>query len=149
MTVWQNEEAAIRVLIVDDNLDVLDSLHALFELAGFTVRVTSSGATALASYLADPVDVVLVDLGMPTMNGFEFVKELRAEATTPLLIAMTGWARPGDDSATNAAGFDHYVTKPVDSDAIEMFIRRRLARARGLPVPTHRGAAEAVRSAPL
>jgi CheY-like chemotaxis protein len=65
-----------------------------------------------------------------------------------LLIAMTGWARPGDDSATSAAGFDHYVTKPVDGDAIETFIRLSIARAREFPLPTRHGAAPAGRSAP-
>jgi len=147
MNVSQQQEAAIRILIVDDDVDVLESLHALFDFAGFKVRVTTCGSTALASYLADPVDVVLVNLEMPTMNGLEFLQGLRAAAASPLRIAMTGWARPGDESATNTPGFDHYVTKPLDNDALEAFVRRRITRAREIALPTPRIAPAAFRSA--
>jgi CheY-like chemotaxis protein len=117
-----------RLLIVDDNVGVTDSLRTLLEMSGLTVGVASSGAAAMASFALEPAHIVLVDLGMPQMNGFEFAKQLTMFSTPPLLlIAMTGWARPGDAEAVRAAGFDHYLTKPIDTDALESFIWRRLA----------------------
>jgi CheY-like chemotaxis protein len=124
----QQEESPIRLLIVDDNRDVIESLSALFELSGFRVAVATSGSAALSCYASDPADVVLVDLGMPHMNGFELVQGLKAFTRPLLLIAMTGWARPGDVAAAGAAGFDHYFTKPVDADELEWLIRQRLRR---------------------
>jgi len=115
------------LLIVDDNVGVTDSLGVLLEMSGLTVTVASSGASAMASFAAAPAHVVLVDLGMPQMNGFELAKQLTTFSTPPLLLlAMTGWARPGDAEAVRAAGFDHYLTKPLDTEALESLIWQRL-----------------------
>jgi CheY-like chemotaxis protein len=132
------------MLIVDDNRDLIESLSALFELQGFAVAVATSGTAALACFTSDPADVVLIDLGMPQMNGFELVKGLKELSTTPLLlIAMTGWTRPGDVQAAEAAGFDHYVTKPLDTEPLESIIRlwithtRRSAPQSNVGSPNH------------
>jgi CheY-like chemotaxis protein len=115
--------SGIRILIVDDNYDVIESLSALFEWSGFPVAVASTGTDALASFASCPAAVVLIDLGMPRMNGFDLARALRRCATVPpLLVAMTGWMRPGDRLAAEAAGFHHYVTKPVDTDLLERLI---------------------------
>ncbi len=119
----------IRLLIVDDNVDVIESFTALFELAGFDVATANGGSAALDRFASRPADVVLIDLGMPHMNGFELATSLRQAATASvLLIAMTGWMQPGDAVAVEAAGFDHYVTKPVDTDLLEWLIRGRVER---------------------
>ncbi len=123
----------IRLLIVDDNRDITDALADIFQFQGFAVAVATSGAAALARFTSDPADVVLIDLGMPQMNGFELVKGLKKLSNTPLLlIAMTGWTRPGDLEAAEAAGFDYYFTKPLDSEPLETMIRLRVTYARAV-----------------
>jgi CheY-like chemotaxis protein len=126
----------VRILIVDDNPDVIESLRMLFESSGFGVAGAISGLAAIQYYNRCPVTVVLVDLGMPHINGFDLMRTLKAAAVAPLLgIAMTGWTRPDDVAAARAAGFDHYFTKPMDTDAIETLIRSFIQNAGSHEIP--------------
>lgn len=123
-----------KLLIVDDNRDVAETLRALLELYHFEVNVAHTGAQALTLAATLAPDVILIDLGMPTMNGFQLVRSLKKRTSTPaLLVAMTGWPRPDDAVTTRAVGYDHYVVKPIDTDKLTCLIKTSLARA---PSPT-------------
>jgi signal transduction histidine kinase len=109
-----------RVLVVDDNHDAADTLALLLESDGADVRVAYDGRTALA--LADDFlpHSVLLDLGMPGMDGYEVARRLRLDeryAETDI-IALTGWAQDADRRQTRNRGFTHHLTKPVGMDAL-------------------------------
>ena len=105
-----------RILVVDDDPDGADSLAALLTLIGHDTVVANDGLAALV--LADTFrpDVVVLDLGMPGIDGFEVAERLRRTPMGPglLLIAATGWGHPEDRRRSLAAGFDHHLAKPVD-----------------------------------
>jgi signal transduction histidine kinase/CheY-like chemotaxis protein len=103
-----------RVLIADDNVDAGDSLAMLLRSNGHEVKVVRDGDEALKVFGAFNPDVVLLDLGMPQLSGYEVAKRLRANNTAVLLIAITGWGRSSDRAKSAEAGFDHHLTKPVD-----------------------------------
>jgi CheY-like chemotaxis protein len=103
-----------RVLIADDNVDAGDSLAMLLRSNGHEVKVVRDGDEALKVFGAFNPDVVLLDLGMPQLSGYEVAKRLRANNSAVLLIAITGWGRSSDRAKSAEAGFDHHLTKPVD-----------------------------------
>jgi PAS domain S-box-containing protein len=112
-----------RVLIVDDNRDAADSLSALLGLLGADVRVARDGPDALeAVKLFDP-SVVLLDIGMPGMNGYEVARRIRGDtppaARRPTIVALTGWGQPDDLRRAKEAGFDHHLIKPADIVALQ------------------------------
>lgn len=104
----------LRLLVVDDNRDAADSLAMLLGLWGHRARAAYDGATALRSARAEPPDAVLLDLGMPGLDGYELASSLRPAA----LIAVTGFADRAHRDRADAAGFDHFFVKPVDLDAL-------------------------------
>jgi signal transduction histidine kinase/ActR/RegA family two-component response regulator len=103
-----------RILIADDNLDAGDSLAMLLRSSGHQVKVVRDGDEALKVFGAFNPDVVLLDLGMPKLSGYEVAKRLRANNSAVLLIAITGWGQSSDRAKSAEAGFDHHLTKPVD-----------------------------------
>lgn len=105
-----------RVLVVDDNHDAADSLGILLRKLGTDVRVVHDGEAALAALETYRPAVVLLDLGMPGMDGFEVARRIREhpEFRDVLLIALTGWGQVEDRFRTQHAGFDHHLTKPAD-----------------------------------
>jgi CheY-like chemotaxis protein len=115
-----SRSAARRILVVDDNVDSAESLAMLLELSGHHVQIAHDGAEALAIAERDRPDVVLLDLGMPQMNGFQVCEQLRARpwGKTMLLIAQTGWGTDADRRRTREAGFDGHLVKPVDYRAV-------------------------------
>jgi PAS domain S-box-containing protein len=119
-----------RVLIVDDNVDATQSMAVLLQLWGYEVRVAHSGQDALPKAEAFQPEVVLLDIGLPGMNGYEVAQRLRAQPRfdKTILIAVTGYGQEGDRRRSKDAGFNHHLTKPVDPDALQ----RLLA---GLPSP--------------
>jgi signal transduction histidine kinase len=110
-----------RVLVVDDSRDGADSLRALLELLGAQVRVEYDGPGALDAFSAFEPEVVLLDIGMPGMDGFEVARRLRqcSKSQDVMLIALTGWGQERDRRNSEAAGFDHHLIKPVDVDALQ------------------------------
>jgi PAS domain S-box-containing protein len=104
-----------RVLVVDDNKDNAMSWTNLLELAGHEVRTAFDGAEALDLIQEWRPEVALLDIGMPSMNGYELARRIHASLGThrPLLIAMTGWGQEHDRQTALQAGFDHHFTKPV------------------------------------
>ena len=103
-----------RILLADDNVDAGDSLAMLLRGDGHEVSVVRDGEEALITFATFNPDVVLLDLGMPRLSGYEVGRRLRDENPTLLLIAITGWGQSGDRAKSAAAGFDHHLTKPVD-----------------------------------
>jgi CheY-like chemotaxis protein len=113
-----------RILVVDDNVDAAESLAVLLRLEGQEVRVACDGPAALAAALADPPEMVVLDLGMPGMDGFEVARRLRALPGSGgvLLVALTGWAQEEDRRRCYEAGFDGHLPKPVEWEALRQFL---------------------------
>jgi two-component system CheB/CheR fusion protein len=109
------------ILIVDDNVDAAASLGMLLELSGNEVLVAHNGRDALAVARLHQPSVVILDIGMPQLDGYQVAETLRRETRGPdiLLIALTGWGQSEDKQRALQAGFDHHFTKPVDLDAIQ------------------------------
>jgi CheY-like chemotaxis protein len=114
-----------RILVVDDLSDAAASLALVCELYGAEARVACDGMEALALGAQFRPDVVLMDISMPHMDGYEAARRLRAEpwGRSVVLIALTGWGRPGDIDAARAAGFDGHLLKPVGAEALIELIR--------------------------
>ena len=106
----------LNVLVVDDNPDAADSMALVLRQAGHEARVAWNGEDAVAAAREARPDVVLLDLGMPCMNGFEAARRLREGpgGGPPVLVAVTGWGSEDDRRRTKAAGFAHHLVKPVN-----------------------------------
>jgi two-component system CheB/CheR fusion protein len=109
-----------RILVVDDNVDGAESLALLLEHSSREVRIAKDGAQALAIAAEFRPDIVVLDIGLPGMNGYEVARHLRGSRDTSkaLLIAMTGYGQPADVARSEAAGFDHHVVKPVSLEKL-------------------------------
>ncbi|RYF41394.1 MAG: response regulator, partial [Comamonadaceae bacterium] len=103
-----------RVLVVDDNIDAADTLQAFLDIEGFSTAVAYDGQAAVEAVSADPPDVVLMDIGMPRMDGYEAARRIRAATRGIRLIALTGWGQELDRQKAELAGFDRHFVKPVD-----------------------------------
>lgn len=127
----------LRVLVVDDNRDAADTLGMVLTLMGVRPRIANSGAAALRALAAEPADAVLLDIGMPDMDGYEVARRVRetpALRDTPL-IALTGWGQLDDRRRTREAGFDHHLTKPVELEHLSALLGS-IAAARAPAAPT-------------
>jgi CheY-like chemotaxis protein len=113
-----------RVLVVDDNVDAADSIAWLLQLGGHEVRVAYDGPTALLIAQAFRPQVVLLDIGMPGMDGYEVCRRLRQQPGTEraVLIALTGWGQDEDRRRSGEAGFDHHFVKPVEPSALQKLL---------------------------
>jgi signal transduction histidine kinase/CheY-like chemotaxis protein len=120
----------VRVLIADDNADAADSLGVLLEHLGAKVRVVHSGTAALNALPAFDPTVVLLDIGMPDMDGYEVAQRIRAlpEFRHLVLIALTGWGQEEDRRRSREAGFDHHLTKPTDIAKLQKLMAAVAAR---------------------
>ncbi len=110
-----------RILVVDDNRDAAQSLGLLLKVLGAEVRIEFNGPDALTAMDAFRPAVVLLDIGMPGMDGLEVARQIRErpEFRSTTLIALTGWGQEDDRRRSQLAGFDHHLTKPADVTAIE------------------------------
>jgi len=115
---------AKRILIVDDNCDGADALGRLLSLMGQSIATEYDGHSALLRAAEFEPDVVLLDLGMPGMDGFEVCRALRERsgAKQPKIIALTGWGRRQDIARTREAGFDAHLVKPVDRARLQRLL---------------------------
>jgi signal transduction histidine kinase/CheY-like chemotaxis protein len=118
---------SLDVLIVEDNADARETLHMLLELSGHRVRSADDGPTGLSAALEHKPDVMLVDIGLPRMDGYEVARRLREAAgnSRPYMIAVTGYGTPEDRQRAIDAGFDAHVVKPVDFEALAGVLRKR------------------------
>jgi PAS domain S-box-containing protein len=107
---------AARILVVDDNVDAADAIATLLTLEGFDVATAHDPDAALARAIAARPDVVLLDIGLPGMTGYELARRMRAHRglAQARFIALTGYGQAGDTEQADAAGFDGYLVKPVD-----------------------------------
>ena len=109
-----------RVLVVDDNHDAAEAAAVFLAMAGHEVKAVGDGGEALACAPVFAPDVVVLDIGLPGMDGYEVARRLRgvAETRSSLLIALTGYGQRGDRERARAAGFDHHLTKPAEPDEL-------------------------------
>jgi PAS domain S-box-containing protein len=107
----------LRVMIVDDNIDAAETLGIVLEISGNQTRVAHTGPDALDAIASFRPHVVLLDIGLPGLNGYEVARRLRANSDLPqpMLIALTGWGSEDDRRQARDAGFDRHLVKPVDS----------------------------------
>jgi PAS domain S-box-containing protein len=113
-----------RVLIVDDNRDAAGSLGVLVELLGSDVKVVYDGATALATLPSYQPSLVLLDIGMPQMDGYEVARRIRAlpEGRHVTIVALTGWGQDQDRRSASEAGFDRHFVKPIDLSTLQALL---------------------------
>lgn len=112
-----------RVLVVDDNRDSVEMLALLLTFSGHEVRTADDGMAAVETAASFQPHVVLLDIGLPTMNGYEAARRIRMQAgMRPLLVAVTGWGQAGDRRKATDAGFDAHLLKPVDHDELTRLI---------------------------
>lgn len=109
-----------RILVVDDNADSADTLAMLIELLGAEVRIARSGPAALRELDAFHPAAILLDIGMPEMDGYEVARRIRSQPrfAKVRLIALTGWGQEEDRRRARDSGFDHHLLKPVDLEAL-------------------------------
>lgn len=119
------EGRGLRVLVADDNRDAADSMACILGMSGNVVSIAHSGEEALRLAQDSRPQAVILDIGMPGMNGYEVARHIRRQrwGSTVLLIAVTGWGQAEDKERSRAAGFDHHLTKPVDVDQLEKLLR--------------------------
>ena len=118
------DAAPARVLVVDDNQDAADMLAFLFGSHGFEACAVYDGEKALQETARFGPNVVVMDLGMPGLNGYETARRIRdrPRGKEMLLIALTGWGQEGTRKKALEAGFDFHVIKPVDIDILKGYI---------------------------
>lgn len=119
-----------RILVVDDNRDAGDTLGMILKSLGAEVCVVRDGPAAFTALKAFPADVVLLDIGMPEMDGYEVARRLRQQVLGEelTLIAVTGWGQEEDRRRSGEAGFDHHLVKPVDIAVLEKLLTRLPAK---------------------
>jgi PAS domain S-box-containing protein len=122
----RREAQPSRVLVVEDNPDAAESLMMILEVLGHHVRVVYDGRAALEAARANLPDIMLIDIGLPGMNGYELAQAIRGEATLAriILVALTGYGRSEDKAQALAAGFDYHLVKPVDLQALGDLVAR-------------------------
>ena len=117
-----------RILVVDDNIDAAQTLQVLLDSLGHEVRVANDGRGAIETATEFRPDVVLLDIGMPGMDGYEVARRLRTlKASDPPLriVAVTGWGQDLDRQRSREAGFDVHLVKPVDLEQLENILAER------------------------
>jgi len=122
-----------RILVVDDNHDGADMLSAMLRVDGHDTRTAYDGKTAMELAGAFRPEVVVLDIGLPTMSGYDVCRHLRAQpwATGLVLMAITGWGSAQDRRRAQDAGFDHHLVKPVESDALRRLLAMPIDQAGG------------------
>lgn len=123
-SVAEATRSARRVLVVEDNVDASEMLRMLLALSGHSVRVVATGEAALAALREEASDVVLCDLGLPDISGYEVARAIRADAglESIRLVALSGYGQPEDRARSSEAGFDLHLVKPAEIEDIEAAI---------------------------
>jgi CheY-like chemotaxis protein len=119
----------VRLLVVDDNVDAADAIGTLLALEGFDVATAHDPEGAIEQARAGDPDVILLDIGLPGMTGYELARKLRAAPVTTRakLVAITGYGQAADTDTAREAGFDGYLVKPVDLAQLKSSIGTLLA----------------------
>jgi signal transduction histidine kinase/DNA-binding response OmpR family regulator len=131
---------SLRVVVVDDNVDGAESLVELLVLLGHEVRVAHDGPGGIEAVLAFRPDLVLLDIGLPVMDGFEVARRLRANPEVDaVLVAVSGYGREEDRRLSRELGFAHHFVKPIQFDALRDLLATIRPRAAGNPRPSLNG----------
>lgn len=119
--------APLKVLVVDDNVSSAETTAQILSMIGHSVALAHDGPEALETARSLRPDVIMLDLGMPGMSGYEVCRELRQDASfrDTMLIAQTGWGQERDREKTREVGFDHHLTKPVDFNELSALLARQ------------------------
>jgi CheY-like chemotaxis protein len=121
----------VRVLIVDDNVDAAESLSMLLQINGSDTLLAHSGRAALEHAVSFAPDLVLLDIGLPDLSGYDVAEKLRADARTSsaMLVALTGWGSDEYRKRASEVGFDQHLVKPVDMDQLNAVLEAAKKRA--------------------
>jgi CheY-like chemotaxis protein len=118
--------AGSRILVVDDSVDSAETLGELLKIWGHEVRLAHDGPGAVTAAREYKPEVVLLDIGLPGMDGFAVATELRKEGLGGrMLVALTGYGEQQDKDRAQKAGFDHHLTKPIDPDTLQKLLVRK------------------------
>jgi len=122
---------ARRVLVVDDNVDAAESLGELMTMYGFQTRIAHDGPSALQLARSFDADVMVLDIGLPGMDGYELARRVRLDPQlrNAVLVALTGWGADGDKQMAISAGFDFHFTKPINIVELERVLNLRFAES--------------------
>jgi len=109
-----------RILVADDNRDAADSLATMLSLMGHETHAVYDGHDAIAKASSYRPDMIVLDLGMPTVDGYEAARKIRSEpwSNGVVLVALTGWGQEEDRVRAKAAGFDFHLTKPAHPESL-------------------------------
>jgi CheY-like chemotaxis protein/anti-sigma regulatory factor (Ser/Thr protein kinase) len=121
-----NHDASLAdILVVEDNVDAAETLSMLLSMRGHGVRVACDGASALRAVNERAPEIILMDIGLPDVDGRELARRFRNEPQTreSVMIAISGYGEQSDISKSLDAGFDHHLTKPVDYEALERLLQ--------------------------
>jgi PAS domain S-box-containing protein len=126
-TTGRNGKPASRILVVDDNADGAKGLARLLKLLGHDVRTASDGPEAIEAARAYRPDIVLLDIGLPGIDGYEVARRLREDerCRSSVIIAVSGYGQEEDRRRAREAGFDHHLVKPIDHDALISVLSKR------------------------
>ena len=118
--------AGSRILVVDDSVDSAETLGELLKIWGHDVHLAHDGPGAVTAAREYKPEVVLLDIGLPGMDGFAVATELRKEGLGGrMLVALTGYGEQQDKDRAQKAGFDHHLTKPIDPDTLQKLLVRK------------------------
>ncbi|HEY1101773.1 MAG TPA: hybrid sensor histidine kinase/response regulator, partial [Myxococcota bacterium] len=120
---------SLSVLVVDDNIDAANALAELLELWEHEVQIAFDGSSALRLAGDTAFDVIILDIGLPDVDGYEVATRLRASGSTSRIVALTGYGQAADKARARAAGFDEHLVKPVMPKALEAVLRRAEPRS--------------------
>jgi CheY-like chemotaxis protein len=114
----------IRILVADDNVDSADCLARLLKIAGHELCIAYDGPTALALAINFQPKLVLLDIGIPGLTGYEVARRLKEtpETKKATLVAITGWGQPEDQQRSREAGFDYHLLKPVKPETLQQLL---------------------------
>ena len=117
-----------RILLIDDNLDAIDSMGALLGLLDYDVRTAEDAESALEIAIGFQPHLILSDIGLPGMDGYQLAPELRRVAGNRKLVlaAATGYGMASDKKKAREAGFDYHLVKPLDADMLIDFVARQM-----------------------
>ena len=123
--------AGCRVLVVDDNVDAAQSLGMLLEMTGHEIRLAYDGPTALQAAIDYQPDVVLLDIGLPGLDGYQVAQRIRQQDKLKgiVLVALTGYGQESDQQHSQEAGFNHHLVKPADFNEIENILATVMQKA--------------------
>jgi CheY-like chemotaxis protein len=117
--------SSARILVVDDNVDAAETLTTFLDMIGLEARSVHDGNAAVQAALSFAPDLVLLDIGLPGMSGYDVARAMRQQPQLAgvKLVALTGWGAEDDRRRAKDAGFDHHLTKPVDLSVLEEMLK--------------------------